>query len=131
MKNQYDYPFILPESFLKYDSRTECFLKLQLIKCISVQNLKKVFPLSEFLGQLKLPNSKIIKVKKYLLFLIQEINNQGIIESKIEIIRKNGSIKQLQQTELKVNHLNRRVRFVVFYERIGILIRLLAGFKSR
>jgi hypothetical protein len=70
----YAYPFILSKSFTNYQNKIDYLLKLKIIKSISVPSVKKIFLLSEFLQQLKLSNSKIIQVKKDLIFLLQEIS---------------------------------------------------------
>jgi hypothetical protein len=56
----YLYPFTFSKQFINYKNRTNCLLKSQIMRCISVQSLKNLFPLSEFLLQIKLSNSKII-----------------------------------------------------------------------
>jgi hypothetical protein len=65
--------------FLNYKNQTDCFLKLQIIRCVSIQSCKKLFSLSELLLQIKLYNSKIIQVKKDLIFLIQGIGQERLI----------------------------------------------------
>ena len=86
--------------------------------CIAVQSAKKLFPLSEFLSQIKLSNSKLIQIKKDLIFLIQEIGQEGVIQDKIEIIAKHkrASVKYLNIDQLEVKHLNQRVAYLIFYE---------------
>lgn len=120
IENLYDhaYPFTFSKHFLNYKNRTDCFLKIQIILCISVQSFKKLFSLSEFLFQIKLSNSKIIQVKKDLIFLIQKTRQKEIIQDKIEIIpkHKNASVKHLNINQLEVKHLNQRVAYLVFYE---------------
>ncbi|MFT5250287.1 MAG: hypothetical protein ACI93P_002022 [bacterium] len=114
----YLYPFIFSKQFINYKNRTDCLLKLQIMLYMSVQSLKKIFPLSEFLLQIKLSNSKIIQVKKDLILLIQEIGQEGIIQDKIKIIPKHkpGSVKYLNIHQLEIKHLNQRVAYLVFYE---------------
>jgi hypothetical protein len=112
------YPFTFSKHFLNYKNRTDCFLKIQIIRCISVQSFKKLFSLSEFLLQIKLSNSKIIQVKKDLIFLIQKTRQKEIIQDKIEIIpkHKRASVKYLNIDQLEVKHLNQRVAYLIFYE---------------
>jgi hypothetical protein len=114
----YAYPFIFSKRFINYTNRTDCLLKLQIMRCIAVQSAKKLFPLSEFLSQIKLSNSKLIQIKKDLIFLIQEIGQEGVIQDKIEIVAKHkrASVKYLNIDQLEVKHLNQRVAYLIFYE---------------
>jgi len=115
---KYVYPFVLSKSFRNYDNKTDCILKLKLIRSISVKSTKKVFYLSQFLEQLKLSGRRIVNVKQDLIFLIQEIVQQGIIQSKLELVHKNGNIQQLDQDQLTIKKLNLRVKHLVFYEKL-------------
>jgi hypothetical protein len=114
----YAYPFIFPKHFINYTNRTDCLLKLQIMRCIAVQSTEKLFPLSEFLLQIKLSNSKLIQVKKNLILLIQEIGQKGVIQDKMKIIpkHKRASVKYLNIDQLEVKHLNQRVAYLIFYE---------------
>ena len=114
----YAYPFRFSKHFINYRNQTDCLLKLQIIRCIAVQSVEKLFPLSEFFLQIKLSNSKIIQVKKDLIFLIQEIGKEGVIQDKIKIIpkHKGASVKYLNMDQLEVKHLNQRVAYLIFYE---------------
>jgi len=114
----YAYPFIFSKHFINYKNRTDCLLKLQIMQCITVQSVKKLFPLSEFLLQIKLSNSKLIQVKKDLILLIQEIGHEGVIQDKIKIIpkHKRASVKYFNIDQLEVKHLNQRIAYLIFYE---------------
>ena len=59
----YEYPFMLPKSFRNYKNQTDCLLKIQIIKSISVESTQKTFQFSEFIKQIKLSNSAIRQVK--------------------------------------------------------------------
>jgi hypothetical protein len=50
----YEYPFM---------NQTDCLLKIQIIKSISVESTQKTFQFSEFIKQIKLSNSAIRQVK--------------------------------------------------------------------
>jgi hypothetical protein len=56
-----------------------------------VKSTKKVFYLSQFLEQLKLSGHRIVNVKQDLIFLIQEVVQQGTIQSKLQLVHKNGN----------------------------------------
>lgn len=116
--NQYAYPFLLSKSFQNYNNQADCILKLQLIKAISVKGTKKIFHLSDFLEQIKLSNKKIVKVKQDLIFLIQEVVQEEIIQSKIRFVHKNNHIQDLDQDKLNPKQLNRRIKYLIFYENL-------------
>jgi hypothetical protein len=115
----YDYPFILSNSFRNYKNKTDCLLKTQLIKAILVESTQKIFHLSEFIEQIKLSTKQIVKVKQDLIFLIQEIAQQGIIQSKLELVYKNAKIQQLDQDQLNLTKLRRRIKYLIFYEKLN------------
>ncbi len=70
--------------FRNYKNTTDCFFKTQLINTISVEATQKIFYLSQFLKQLKLSSKKIVKIKQDLIFLIEELIEERIIESNIK-----------------------------------------------
>jgi len=115
----YEYPFILSNSFRNYKNQTDCLLKTQLIKAISVESIQKIFHLSEFIEQIKLSNKQIVKVKQGLIFLIQEIAQQGIIQSKLQIVYKNAKIQHLDQDQLNLTKLRQRIKYLIFYEKLN------------
>lgn len=112
----YLYPFNFPESLLTYTTQTDAFVKFTIIQSISVSRIKKIFPISEIISELKLSNSKIYKVKRDLIFLFQEIERSGILKNNIEIIYKNSKQKTINLNELLATHLTQRVKYLIFYE---------------
>jgi len=116
---QHVYPFLLSKSFRNYNNKTDCILKLKLIRSISIKSTKKVFYLSQFIEQLKLSGCRVVNVKQDLIFLIQEIVEEGLIQSKLELVYKNGNIEQLDQDQLTIKKLNTRVKYLVFYEKLN------------
>lgn len=113
---QYAYPIILSKSFRNYHSSIDCFLKLELIKAISVKSTKKTLHFSEFIEQLKLSGSQIVKIKQDLIFLIREVFQEGTICSTIQLVNKNGNIQQLEQDQLTIKKLHRRIKYLILYD---------------
>lgn len=109
---------MLSKSFRNYNNKTDCLLKLRLLQAISVKSTKKVFHLSQFLEQLKLSGNQIVNVKQDLVFLIKEVVQQATIQSKLELVHKNGNIQHLEQDQLTIKKLNRRVKHLIFYEKL-------------
>lgn len=110
------YPIILSKSFRNYNNQTDCLLKLKLIKAISVKSTKKIFHLFEFIQQLKLSGNQIVKVKQDLIFLIREIFQEGTIHRTIQLISKNGNVQQLEQDQLSIKNLHRRIQYLIMYD---------------
>ena len=94
----------------------DCFLKLELIKAISVKSTKKTLHFSEFIEQLKLSGSQIVKIKQDLIFLIREVFQEGTICSTIQLVNKNGNIQQLEQDQLTIKKLHRRIEYFILYD---------------
>ena len=113
---QYPYPIILSKSFRNYYNQTDCFLKLKLINAISLKSTEKILHLAAFLEQLKLSGSQIVKVKQDLIFLIQEVVQEGTISSTIRLVNKNGNIQQLEQNQLTIRKLHRRIKYLILYD---------------
>lgn len=109
-------------SYQNYNNQAACILKLQLIKAISIKGTKKIFYFSDFLQQIKLSSKKIIKVKQDLIFLIQEVVQEEIIQSKIRFVHKNNHIHDLDQDKLNPKQLNRGIKYLIFYENLEKLI---------
>jgi hypothetical protein len=115
---RYAYPFMLSRSFRNYKNKSDCLLKLTLIQAISMKATKKVFYLSNFLKQLKLSGTRIVNVKQNLIFLIQEAIQHRIIQNKLELVYTNGTIQSLEHHQLTIKKLNRRVKYLIFYEKL-------------
>lgn len=113
---QYSYPIVLSKSFRNYNNQTDCLLKLKLIKAISVKSTEKRLHLSEFLEQLKLSSNQIVKVKQDLIFLIREVFQEGTIHSTIQLVNKNGNTQQLEQDQLSIRNLHRRIKYLILYD---------------
>ena len=62
-----------------------------------MKSTKKTLHFSEFLEQIKLSGSQIVKVKQDLIFLIREVFQEGTICRTIQLVNKNGNIQQLEQ----------------------------------
>lgn len=115
---EHAYPFMFSQSFRNYKNLTDCFLKLKLIQAISVKGIKKTFYLSQFLQQIKLSNQKIVEVKKDLIVLIQDLVQEAIIQDKITLVYHNTHTQDLDQDQLNFKQVNRRIKYLVFYEKV-------------
>jgi hypothetical protein len=58
----------------------------------------------------------IVKVKQDLIFLIREVFQEGTICSTIQLVNKNGNIQQLEQDQLTIKKLHRRIKYLILYD---------------
>ena len=81
-----------------------------------MKSTKKTLHFSEFIEQLKLSGSQIVKIKQDLIFLIREVFQEGTICSTIQLVNKNGNIQQLEQDQLTIKKLHRRIDYLILYD---------------
>ena len=81
-----------------------------------MKSTKKTLHFSEFIEQLKLSGSQIVKIKQDLIFLIREVFQEGTICSTIQLVNKNGNIQQLEQDQLTIKKLHRRIEYFILYD---------------
>ena len=71
-----------------------------------MKSIKKTLHFSEFIEQLQLLDSQIVKIKQDLIFLIREVFQVGTICSTIQLVNKNGNLQQLEQDQLTIKKLH-------------------------
>lgn len=54
----YQYPFLLPRSFLSYKTRYDLYLKIEILRVLSVKDRKKILHLDNFLNKFSVSNCK-------------------------------------------------------------------------
>ena len=81
-----------------------------------MKSTKKILHLSQFIEQLKLSGSQIVKVKQDLIFLIREVFQEGTTCSTIQLVNKNVNIQQLEQDQLTIRKLHRRIKYLILYD---------------
>lgn len=109
----YDYPFVLPKSFLVYRNKHELQVKLELLKSISSTSIKKEFHTEIFFNQFSISNQKLSKIKKFFLKSFQDL--EEFLKPEFEIIQKNGSVKETNKLTLR---LISQSQMIYFYEAI-------------
>lgn len=117
----HQYPFFFINSFRTYKNETDCLLKVYLIRILCIDNPKKIFYLLQFLEQLSsLSNARIRQVKHDFILLVKELINEKIIQNKIIFVYQNSNRPndELDQSQLKLNKINKRVKYLLFYEQI-------------
>lgn len=112
----FPYPFRLPKSFLRSESRNDLRLKVRLMKSLAVRNQKKTLDLEEFFNTINVRNDPLIKIKKNLIRLLNELVDNEIIHNKIEIVLKSRKNKNHLIQNLTISDITRRIKYIQFRE---------------
>lgn len=112
----YQYPFMLSNSFLSIKNKSDLSLKYQLMSSLAVQNQQKTFNLQELFSQISVSNTRMIQIKKDLIQLLQELNQQQFIKSKLYLISKDGKENEMHIENLTTLALNRRIHYLKLSE---------------
>lgn len=51
--------------------------------------------------------------------IIEEVGQEGIIQSKIQLVYKNNKSQDLDQNQLNRKKLHRRIKYLIFYEKFN------------
>lgn len=112
----FTYPFRLPKSFLCSESKNDLRLKVRLMKSLAVRNQKKTLDLEEFFNTINVRNDPLIKIKKNLIRLLNELVNNEIIHNKVEIVLKSRKNKNHLIKNLTISDITRRIKYIQFRE---------------
>ena len=69
-------------------NKNDLRLKVKLIQAFAVNQQQKIFDLEEFFNQVSFPNSYMIQIKKSIIQLLNELVDNQIIQTELEIIPK-------------------------------------------
>jgi len=69
----YQYPFLLPRSFLSYKNRYELYIKIEILRVLAVKDRKKIFHLDNFLNKFSVSNRKMKEMKILLVTYLNEL----------------------------------------------------------
>lgn len=111
----YQYPFLFPNSFIVYKNKYDLQIKFQLIEAFSQIELKKKFPVEEFLNQFSISNKDLTKVKNQLIDSLLILKDSKLIRDEFLLIPKNGS-----SSKVVVNlssALISRSKYIYFWEK--------------
>ena len=111
----YQYPFVLPQSFLFYESRYELYVKIEILRVFSTMDIRKSFHLEKFLKQFSVSNRKKKQIKIFLLKYLNEL--KPYIESSFYIEKQNANILEAQELTLP---LIKKAKIIFFNEAIKI-----------
>ena len=111
----YQYPFVLPTSFLSYSNRYDLHVKLEILRSFCRRDIQKQIHLENFLKQFSVPNRQIKQIKILLLKGLNEL--QEFIQPNFVLTKKNGNTLETKQLTLRVI---KQVRIISFYEHMKI-----------
>lgn len=114
----FKYPFQVPKSFLTSTQKNDLRLKFRFITAIAVPEREKVLNLDEFFNMINVPNKHLIKIKKNIIQLLNELVVNRIIKNKVEITLKSGKKKSLVVKDLTASDITRRIQCIKFDENI-------------
>ena len=112
----FPYPFQLPKSFLIYANKNDLRLKVRLLKSLAVSDPGKTLNLEEFFNPIDVRNNQLIKIKKNLIQLLDELVQNKIIENKMKFIFKSGKNKEHLIQNLTPSDITRRIKYIKFQE---------------
>jgi len=84
------------------------------MKSLAVRNQKKISDLEEFFNTINVRNDPLIKIKKNLIQLLNELIVNEIIQNKVEIILKSRTNKNPLIRNLTTSDITRRVKYIQF-----------------
>jgi len=105
----YQYPYVLPRSFLRYKNKYDLQVKLELLKSFCSLSIKKQIHVEKFIKQFSIPNQRIKEIKILLLKALKDLDE--FIEPTFEIIKINGSIFTTNQLTLQSIKQSRIISF--------------------
>jgi hypothetical protein len=95
----YQYPFVLPRSFLYYKSKYDLQVKLELLQSFCSLSQKKEIYIKKFLHQFSIPNKQIKIIKKLFVMALNDLDE--FIEPNFEITKTNGSVFKTDKITLR------------------------------
>ena len=101
----YDYPFIFPVEFAKFDGKYDEAIKTELLHTISAKTLKKCLKITDFLNKFNPSNGKKTKIINRLVILFDLLVKKKVIESKFVFKKENG--EELRTSKLTEKHFNK------------------------
>jgi len=112
----FPYPFQLPKSFLRSESKNDLRLKVRIMKSLAVSKPEKTLDLEEFFNPINLRNNQLIQIKKNILQLLNELAENNIIQNEVEVALKSGKRKDQLIQNLTISDITRRIKYLKFYE---------------
>lgn len=86
----YSYPVQFSTYFITYKYNYQFQVKLKILHATTVKSLKKQFYVQDFLSQFNLSHAKQIQIKKASIQTQDELKNNHVIQTQIEIYKTNN-----------------------------------------
>ena len=112
----FSYPFQLPSLFLRSRSKNDLRLKVRLMKSLAVSNQEKVLDLEEFFNSITVSNIDLIRIKKSIIQLLNELVDNKTIQNKVEVVLKSGKKRYHFIKNLTTSDITRRIKYIKFHE---------------
>ena len=114
----FSYPFKLPKSFSFFTGKNDLRLKLLLMKSLAVHKQEKLLNLDEFFNKVNVSNNQLIKIKKSIIQLLNELVENKIIHNEVRLVLKSGKKKDQLIKSLTTSDITRRIKHIKFHEKI-------------
>ena len=111
----YQYPFLLPRSFLSYTNRYDLYIKIEILRVLAVKDRKKILHLDNFLNNFSVSNTKKKEMKILLVTYLNQLKE--FFEPTFVILNKNGEIFQTNKLTL---NLIKKAKIIHFSEVISL-----------
>lgn len=88
------------------------------MKSLAVHEQEKKLNLDEFFNKVNVSNNQLIKIKKSIIQLLDELVKNKIIDNEVGFVLKSGGEKDLLIKNLTTSNITRRIKYIKFYEKI-------------
>lgn len=88
------------------------------MKSLAVREQEKRLDLDEFFNRVNVPNNQLIKIKKSIIQLLNELVEDKIIHNEVEFVLKSGKKKDQLIKNLTTSDITRRIKYIKFQEKI-------------
>lgn len=112
----YLHPFMFEDLFKNKLTKDQFQAQLTFLLAFSVLAIEKVFDVEEFFNLINLRNNQLIKIKKNIIQLLNELAENNIIQNTVEIVLKSGKKKDQLIRNLTLSDITRRIKYLKFYE---------------
>jgi len=86
------------------------------MKSLAVSNQEKVLDLEEFFNPITVPNTHLIRIKKSIIQLLNELVDNQMIQNKVEVVLKSGKKRYHLIKNLTTSDITRRIKYIQFHE---------------
>ena len=88
------------------------------MKSLAVHEQEKKLNLDEFFNKVNVSNNQLIKIKKSIIQLLNELVKDKIIDNEVGFVLKSGVKKDQFIKKLTTFDITRRIKYIKFHEKI-------------